>query len=276
MLARRLAGLLPPLSLDEALMVTTIHSVAGTLPAGRGLIRRRPFRAPHHTCSDIALVGGGSVPRPGELSLAHGGVLFLDELPEFSRRVLETLRQPLEEGAVHIARASGTTTYPSEILLVAAMNSCPCGYHGSDVKLCTCPPMAVERYRQRLSGPLRDRFDLSLDLPAVPWADLRGPARSESSASVRTRVIDARRRQDERQGEINARLAGRELERVCRLGDAAAESLLERAAGRFQLSARGIARVLRVARTIADLSASPIVTHAHLAEALQFRIEASA
>ncbi|MEO8071320.1 MAG: YifB family Mg chelatase-like AAA ATPase [Acidobacteriota bacterium] len=167
MLARRMAGILPPLTLDEALVVTTIHSVAGQLENGRGLIQERPFRAPHHTCSDVALVGGGASPRPGELSLAHGGVLFLDELPEFNRRVLESLRQPLEQGVVHIARASRSVEFPARVMLVAAMNPCPCGYFGSNQRVCVCPLPVVDRYRRRLSGPLRDRFDLSLELPAI-------------------------------------------------------------------------------------------------------------
>ena len=195
MLARRLPGLLPRLSFADALTVTTIHSVAGLLPPGVGLLDTPPFRAPHHSCSDVALVGGGSIPRPGELSLAHGGVLFLDELPEFSRRVLESLRQPLEQGVVHIARASRSTVFPARVLLVGAMNPCPCGYHGDDTRECRCTPSVVDRYQQRLSGPLRDRFDLGVAVRAVPWKDLRSQACAESSASVRTRVEAARARQ---------------------------------------------------------------------------------
>lgn len=273
MLARRLPGLLPALDLDEALTVSTIHSVAGHLPPGAGLMRRRPFRAPHHTSSHIALVGGGSIPRPGELSLAHGGVLFLDELPEFSRRVLETLRQPLEQGEVHIARALRSTAFPADVMLVAAMNPCPCGFHGTGQRPCSCPPGAVERYRRRLSGPLLDRFDLAIDVPPVTWGELQGVAASESSAAVRARVVAARNRQLRRQGRLNARLDGRAREQHCRWADSQAEALLGRAVSRFRLSARAAARVLRVSRTIADLEGASDLASAHVAEALQFRLQ---
>ena len=272
MLARRMPGLLPELSLDEALTVTAIHSVAGQLPAGAGLMRRRPFRAPHHTCSDVALVGGGSVPRPGEMSLAHGGVLFLDELPEFSRRVLETLRQPLELGAVHIARASRTAHFPADVMLVGAMNPCPCGYFGSRQRACQCPPVVVARYRHRLSGPLRDRFDLALDIPAVPWADMRSETPGETTADVRARVVSARARQVTRQGIVNARLEGAALKRVCARADSQVDSLLEEGVSKFSLSVRGVTRVLRVARTVADLEGSTSLAARHLAEALHFRL----
>jgi magnesium chelatase family protein len=272
MLARRLPGLLPPLDLEEALAVTTIHSVAGQLGPGSGLVRTRPFRAPHHTCSDVALVGGGAVPRPGEISLAHHGVLFLDELPEFSRRVLETLRQPLEQGVVHIARANHSAAFPARVMLVGAMNPCPCGFHGSQQRPCRCPPMAVDRYRRRLSGPLRDRFDLSLELPAVPWSDLRTDHAGESSATVRARVRNARTRQLARQGCLNARLEGRALRTACALDTHDVEALLATGVTRLRLSARAVMRVLRVARTVADLDGSPVLTATHVAEALQFRV----
>lgn len=271
MLARRLPGILPPLDPDEALTVTTIHSVAGQLPPGGGLLRQRPFRSPHHTCSDVALVGGGSTPRPGELSLAHGGVLFLDELPEFSRRVLETLRQPLEHGLVHIARANHSVTFPADVMLVGAMNPCPCGFLGSPNRPCTCPPVAIERYQRRLSGPLRDRFDLWLEIPALPWRDMQGPAASEPSESVRERVVAARARQHARQGCANARLDGTKLRRVCALEGADADRLLGRGAERYGLSARAVTRVLRVARTLADLDQRPVIQAGHIAEALQLR-----
>ncbi len=272
MLARRLPGLLPPLAFDEALVVTAIHSVAGVLPPGGGLVAERPFRAPHHTCSDIALIGGGAIPRPGELSLAHTGVLFLDELPEFSRRALETLRQPLESGVVQVARASGSVSFPARVMLVGAMNPCPCGFLGDTRRPCRCAPAAIDRYQHRLSGPLRDRFDLSVDVQAVPWSDLSTTAPRESSADVRARVEDARRRQAERQGVLNAQLDGRALRRYAPAPDLQSQALLAGAVTRLGLSVRGVSRVLRVARTIADLAGAPGVAAAHVAEALHFRI----
>ncbi|HKW01878.1 MAG TPA: YifB family Mg chelatase-like AAA ATPase [Vicinamibacterales bacterium] len=272
MLARRLPGLLPGLSFADALTVTTIHSVAGLLPPGVGLIDAPPFRAPHHSCSDVALVGGGSIPRPGELSLAHGGVLFLDELPEFSRRVLESLRQPLEQGVVHIARASRSTMFPARVLLVGAMNPCPCGYHGDETRECSCTPSIVARYQQRLSGPLRDRFDLGVAVRAVPWKDLRNQTCGESSAAVRTRVEAARARQLTRQHVLNAHLEGRGLRTHCHPADDQADRVLAEGAARMGLSVRALTRVTRVARTIADLEGGSRVEARHLAEALHFRL----
>lgn len=271
MLARRMPGLLPALDFDEALVVTSIHSIAGLLPSGAGLVTTRPFRAPHHTCSDLALVGGGSIPRPGEISLAHGGVLFLDELPEFSRRVLETLRQPLETGVVHVARVSRTTSFPARVMLVGAMNPCPCGFHGDPRRPCHCPPSLVDRYQRRLSGPLRDRFDLGVEVQAVPWSDLAGSEARESSAAVRARVLAARSVQRGRQATLNAQLEGRALRAAAPL-PAQGRQLLGAAVTRLGLSVRGVSRVLRVARTIADLAGEADIGIPHVAEALQFRV----
>ena len=261
MMARRLAGILPPLSFEEALECTSIHSVAGTLPPGTGLMTTRPFRAPHHSISDVALVGGGTAPRPGEISLAHNGVLFLDEIPEFDRRVLESLRQPLEEGRVVIARAARTAVFPSRFVLVAAMNPCRCGFLGDDRRACRCTPTQVAAYRGRLSGPLRDRIDMVVEVPAVPVSVLADERPGESSDSVRTRVVAAR--------------SFRPVHGVgaspCRL-DAAGRSLLLTAAKRLALSARAYHRVLRVSRTIADLAGAANVAREHVAEALQYRI----
>ena len=274
MMARRTAGILPPLTFDEALEVTAIHSVAGLLPNGRGLLRARPFRAPHHTVSDIALVGGGSSPRPGEISLAHQGVLFLDEMPEFSRHVLEVLRQPLEDGMVRIARAQRTCEFPARFVLIGAMNPCPCGYLGDERRACRCTPNQIARYDSRLSGPLRDRLDLTVTVRALPAADLTGEAAGEPTSAIRTRVERARARQQLRLAvtgvPVNARLAPRVLRRVCDL-DSGATRLLGTAAERLDLSARGYDRVLRVSRTIADLAAEDRVSADHVAEALQFR-----
>ena len=272
MLARRMSGILPPLGFEEALEVTSIHSVAGLVPPGSGLVQQRPFRAPHHTISDVGLVGGGSFPRPGEISLAHHGVLFLDEMGEFSRHVLEVLRQPMEEGLVRIARAARTAVFPSRFMLIGAMNPCPCGYHGDEIRQCRCTPQQIARYSTRLSGPLRDRMDLTAGLTALPARELSAAAGGESSSTIRARVMRARERQLARDGILNARLQGRSVRDRARLGRSGAE-LLEAALTKLSLTARGHDRVLRVSRTIADLGGEDAVLAEHLAEALQFRGE---
>jgi magnesium chelatase family protein len=275
MMARRLGSILPPLTFDEALECTAIHSVAGTLPHGAGLLVQRPFRAPHHTISNVALVGGGAIPRPGEISLAHNGVLFLDEMPEFDRRVLEVLRQPLEEGHVTIARAARTAIFPARFVLVAAMNPCPCGFSGDDRRPCRCTPVQIAKYRGRLSGPLRDRIDLIVEVPAVSVAAIEESVPGEGSKAVRQRVCAARERQQSRLpatgARTNAELRGRSGMHACR-PEAPGRELLKRAVERFGLSARGYDRVLKVARTIADLSDCGCVGVDHVAEALQYRL----
>jgi magnesium chelatase family protein len=275
MLARRVPGILPPLTFDEAVEVTAVHSVAGLLSPGAGLVCQRPFRAPHHTISDVALIGGGSQPRPGEVSLAHHGVLFLDEMLEFSRHVLEVLRQPLEERAVAIARAARTAVFPARFMLVGAMNPCPCGYLGDALRECRCTPQQVARYRDKLSGPLRDRLDLSVEVPALPPEALMGDATGEPSVSVRARVIAAREIQRVRYADTsiatNTDLTSSLLARYCRL-DRAAARVLNGAVTRLSLSARAYDRVRKVARTIADLEGATAIGADHLAEALQFRL----
>jgi len=275
MMARRVPGILPPLNFDEAVEVTAVHSVAGMLQPGAGLVNQRPFRAPHHTISDVALVGGGSQPRPGEVSLAHHGVLFLDEMLEFSRHVLEVLRQPLEERAVTIARAARTAVFPARFMLVGAMNPCPCGYLGDAVRECRCTPQQVSRYREKLSGPLRDRLDLSVEVPALPPEALTGDAHGEPSAHVRARVVAARELQQLRYAEdgirANADLTTQLMARYCSL-DQAAVRVLNNAVTRLLLSARAYDRVRKVARTIADLEGATAISADHLAEALQFRL----
>jgi magnesium chelatase family protein len=275
MIARRMAGVLPPLGFEEALEVTAVHSVAGLIRSGFGLMAERPFRAPHHTVSTAALVGGGSQPRPGEVSLAHHGVLFLDEMLEFTRSVLEVLRQPLEEGQVVIARAARTVRFPARFVLVGAMNPCPCGYAGDTGHECRCTPQQIDRYRGRLSGPLRDRLDLTVEVPALPPEALGPSPPGESSEAVRQRVAAARHRQRLRYSgdeiRTNAELTEALVGRFCQL-DRQATHLLVQSARRLGLSARGYDRVRKVARTIADLDAADAIAGDHVAEALQFRL----
>lgn len=275
MLARRLPTILPAPTLEEALESTRIHSVAGLLPPGQPFLTQRPFRAPHHTISDAGLIGGGPTPRPGEVSLAHGGVLFLDELPEFRRNVLEVLRQPLEDGLVTLSRAAVSLCYPSRFTLAAAMNPCPCGHEGDTARACRCDPALVERYLARLSGPLLDRIDLQIRVPAVRPAELSLESAEEGSAPIRERVEAARERQRQRLQPhpglyANAHLGPREIRRYCRLG-ADGEELLRLAITRLGLSARGYHRLLKVARTIADLAAAEQIGLGHLSEAIQYR-----
>jgi magnesium chelatase family protein len=275
MLARRVAGILPPLTFDEALEATSVHSVAGTLPAGTGLLAARPFRAPHHTISHAALVGGGSYPRPGEVSLAHHGVLFLDEMLEFSRYVLEVLRQPLEEGCVTIARAARTVSFPARFMLVGAMNPCPCGFAGDTERVCRCTPQQMSRYRDRLSGPLRDRLDMTVEVPALPPDALQDTACGEPSAAVRARVVAARTLQQARYDQTairrNAEILPAMMAQHCAV-DSAGRRLLAAATSRLGLSARAYDRVRKVARTIADLEGAVTIAPQHVAEALQFRV----
>lgn len=275
MLAKRLPGILPPFSLEEALETTKIHSVAGRTGRNMALINRRPFRSPHHTISDVALVGGGGNPQPGEISLAHNGVLFLDELPEFKRTVLEVMRQPLEDRVVTISRAKFTVDYPASFMLVASMNPCPCGYYNHPEKDCVCVPGTVQKYLNRISGPLLDRIDLHVEVTPVKFDELSTARRSEGSEAIRTRVVAARDIQRERFREVpgvhcNAQMNARMLRTFCRIDDSG-KALLKTAMERLSLSARAYDRILKVARTIADLDNSVPIGLPHLAEAIQLR-----
>jgi magnesium chelatase family protein len=274
MLAKRIPSIIPSMTFAEALETTAVHSVCGLLNGSRPFLARRPFRAPHHTISSAGLVGGTSNPKPGEVSLAHNGVLLLDELPEFNRHVLEVLRQPLEEGTITISRATRTLTFPADFILVAAMNPCPCGYYNSVLKSCVCSPPQIHRYLSRISGPLLDRIDLHVDVPEVKYRELTAEPDGEPSREIAERVGAARRRQMERfraEGILwNSQMGPRQLRRHCRL-DSQARAQLETAVERLGLSARAFDRVLKVARTIADLADSPAISADHIAEAIQYR-----
>jgi len=269
MLARRLPGILPALTFDESLETTMVYSVAGLL-AGRSLITERPFRAPHHTVSVAGLAGGGPAVRPGEISLAHNGVLFLDELLEFSRPALETLRQPLEEREIAVVRARRTVIFPADFMLVAALNPCPCGHFGNRLRTCTCSQAAISHYRAKLSGPLLDRIDMHVEVPALAYRELTASEPGEGSLAVRARVESTRERQHRRGPRNNARLSSAELA-VAAVLDSDGHRILERAVTRLALSARAIERVRRLARTIADMEGSGRVSSSHVAEALQYR-----
>jgi magnesium chelatase family protein len=276
MLAKRIPTILPPLTFEEALETTKIHSVAGVLDHAAGLVGTRPYRAPHHTISDAGLIGGGAVPRPGEVSLAHNGVLFLDELPEFPRNVLEVMRQPLEDGTVCIARAAMSLTFPARFMLAAAMNPCPCGYHNDKSRECQCTPPMIQRYVSKISGPLLDRIDIHIDVPAVNYKELRGGASPEGSTEIRDRVMQARDRQLNRfaaAGEriySNSQMTSRQIRTYCDLSTDC-ERMLERAMLQQGLSARAHDRILKVARTVADLEGAEHIESKHIAEAIQYR-----
>lgn len=275
MLAKRLPTILPPLSLQEALETTKIHSVAGKLPENSTLISKRPFRSPHHTISDVALVGGGTNPQPGEISLAHNGVLFLDELPEFKRTVLEVMRQPMEERRVTISRAKVALDFPASFMLIASMNPCPCGFYNHPEKECTCPPGAVQKYLNKISGPLLDRIDLHVEVTPVPFSDLSKNENCESSSQIRERVIRAREIQAERYQTMegiyaNAQMSSKLLKEICVISQAG-QTLLKAAMDKLNLSARAYDRILKVSRTIADLAGSNEIKVEHLAEAIQYR-----
>lgn len=272
LLAKALGGILPPLTLDEALEVTKIHSLAGTLPEGKGIVKERPFRSPHHTVSPVGLIGGGSIPRPGEISLAHHGILFLDELPEFSRHTLEVLRQPLENRTATIVRAQASLTFPTQCVCIAAMNPCPCGLLGHPKKPCQDTPLQIQRYRGRISAPLLDRFDLYIEVPVLPFQDFNQKEKTEESDSVRSRVIEARHFAATRLGSkrYNALMSAKEIERDCVLS-LQGQALMKQAMDRLSLSARGLHRIYKIARTIADLANSQDITEDHLMEAISYR-----
>jgi magnesium chelatase family protein len=274
MLARRLPTILPELTFEEALQTTRIHSSVGLLNHGQPLIATRPFRAPHHTLSDVAMVGGGQFPKPGEVSLAHNGVLFLDELPEFKRNVLEVLRQPLEDGTVTISRAMSSITYPASIMLVCAMNPCPCGYLGDARHQCVCSPSQIHRYRQRVSGPLLDRIDIHVEVPAVPYKDLSDKYCGEPSVAIRSRLQKAKQIQIDRFRKdniySNANMRSRHIKKYC-VPDSDAQAIIEAAMQKLGLSARAYTRILKVSRTIADLAESDTISAEHISEAIQYR-----
>ena len=275
MLARRISSILPPMTKDEALEVSKIYSVAGLLGPMKGLIEQRPFRAPHHTVSAAAMAGGGRIPRPGEVTLAHNGVLFLDELTEFPRQVLEVLRQPIEDGQVTVARVNSTYTYPSRFMLVLAMNPCPCGYLGDQLRECSCSPAEIKRYLRRISGPLMDRIDLHINVPRLRYEEMAGEQQAESSYTIAQRVAAARTRQAERLGAsrvfCNAQMNHRQLKEQCKLSREAQE-LLRQAFEKMKLNARSYDRIIKVAQTIADLAGQQMIAYDHVAEAVQLRI----
>ena len=276
MIARRIASILPPMTLDEALEATKIHSIAGTLSSHQALVVKRPFRAPHHTISDAGLLGGGSHPMPGEVSLAHRGVLFLDEIPEFHRNVLEVLRQPLEEGRVTISRAAATVTFPCQFMLVAAMNPCACGYYGDPKRECRCKPSQIQTYRNKISGPLLDRIDLHVEVPMIRYQELSGIVPGESSSSIRTRVVAARQIQQDRFKSLrrihnNAGMRSREIQKFCPLCPDA-QDVLRMAITELNFSARAYDRIIKVARTIADLENSEHIQARQMQEAIQYRM----